>query len=85
MIVSQVSGGIGFWIGIHRVSGWRISPPPDNPMPSSSNRAVRRGKWKKVWTNFDRKWELYDIGRDRSELEDLAALHPHEVAEMDRL
>ena len=29
-------GRDGFCFGIHRVSGWRISPPPDNPMPSSS-------------------------------------------------
>jgi hypothetical protein len=27
---------IGFCFGIHRLSGWRIPPPPDNPMPSSS-------------------------------------------------
>ena len=30
-------GRIGFCFGIHRVSGWRISPPPDNPMPSIRN------------------------------------------------
>lgn len=27
---------IGFCFRIHRLSGWQLSPPPDNPMPSSS-------------------------------------------------
>jgi hypothetical protein len=28
--------GFGFGFGFHRLSGWRLSPTPDNPMPSSS-------------------------------------------------
>lgn len=46
------------------------------------NRAVRRGPWKLVWTNFRKEWELYRIDRDRSELDDLAAEFPDRVAEM---
>lgn len=30
-------GRVGFCFGIHRLSGWRVSPPPDNPMPSISS------------------------------------------------
>jgi hypothetical protein len=30
-------GRIGFCLGIHRLSGWRLSPPSDNPMPSVSS------------------------------------------------
>ena len=55
--------------------------------------AVRLGKWKLV-TNADFKlqgdatavpmdqWELYDMEKDRSELNNLASQHPERVAEM---
>lgn len=46
------------------------------------NRAVRMGKWKLVWTNFDQRWELYDIDADRSEMHDLASKNPERVIEM---
>ncbi len=39
------------------------------------NRAVRDGKWKLV-SRHPRKWELYDIEADRSEMNDLAAGEP---------
>jgi len=32
-------GRIGFCFSIHGLSGWRVSPPPDNPMPSSSRQS----------------------------------------------
>lgn len=38
------------------------------------NRAVRRGKWKLVADNHQ-KWELYDLGNDRTETQDLAEKH----------
>jgi hypothetical protein len=35
---------IGFCFRIHWLSGWRLSPPPDNPMPSSSKLLSLRGR-----------------------------------------
>ena len=32
-----VFGRIGFCMGIHRLSGWRVASTPDNPMPSISH------------------------------------------------
>jgi len=45
------------------------------------NCAVRRGPWKLV-KKYRGEWELYDIDADRTELNDLAAVHPHLVAEL---
>lgn len=45
-------------------------------------RAVRQGKWKLVWSKDTKKWELYDMENDRSELYDLAASHPAKVQEL---
>lgn len=49
------------------------------------NRAVRRGKWKLVWINYVKQWELYDIESDRTESSDLADRYPHLVSEMEAL
>lgn len=49
------------------------------------NRAVRLGKWKVLWTNFDQRWELYDIEADRSELKNLALENPEKVEAMSAL
>jgi arylsulfatase A-like enzyme len=55
------------------------------------NRALRIGKWKLVarvgrnlrYTESDKnKWELYDLEADRTETQNLAALHPQRVQEM---
>ncbi|MFT5465455.1 MAG: arylsulfatase A-like enzyme [Verrucomicrobiales bacterium] len=60
---------------------------PERPIffEHEGNRAIRLGKWKLVWTNFDKRWELYDIPADRSELTNLAAANPEKVAELERL
>lgn len=60
---------------------------PQRPLffEHEGNRAVRLGKWKIAWTNFDRRWELFDIEADRTEQHDLAAQHPAKVEELDRL
>jgi len=43
-----------------------------------SNRAVRDGKWKLV-AKEDQPWELYDMEKDRTEMNDLAAKEPEKV------
>ena len=45
------------------------------------NAAVRIGKWKLV-RKYPLPWELYDMGRDRTELTNLADRHPDRVREM---
>jgi arylsulfatase len=45
------------------------------------NAAVRMGKWKLV-RKHPGPWELYDMERDRTETEDLAAGHPERVRDM---
>ncbi len=45
------------------------------------NRAVRAGDWKLVGKE-NQPWELYDMAKDRSEVEDLAAKHPERVQEL---
>jgi arylsulfatase A-like enzyme len=47
------------------------------------NRAVRQGKWKLVWGDNARKWELFDLESDRTETDDLAARYPGRVKQME--
>ena len=46
------------------------------------NRAVRDGKWKLVARGKDGPWELYNIDRDRSEMNNLAAAQTERVKHM---
>ncbi|MGK0187422.1 MAG: arylsulfatase A-like enzyme [Verrucomicrobiales bacterium] len=46
------------------------------------NRAVRDGKWKLVATWAKGTWELFDLEKDRTETNDLAAAHPARVQAM---
>jgi arylsulfatase A-like enzyme len=48
------------------------------------NRAVRRGNYKLVAIH-DSPWELYDMGKDRSELKDLSATMPEKTAQLRRV
>jgi arylsulfatase A-like enzyme len=48
-----------------------------------SNRAVRDGKWKLV-AKEDQPWELYDMEKDRTEMNDLAAKEPEKVKTLAR-
>ena len=52
----------------------------------SGNRAIRQGDWKLVWDklNPQKKWELYDLSKDRCELRDLASQDPEKVAAMSK-
>ena len=49
------------------------------------NLAVRLGKWKLVGNRHDRKWNLYDVEADRTELDDLAADMPEKTAQLGQL
>jgi arylsulfatase len=40
------------------------------------NRAIRTGDWKLIATGDDGPWELYDLGKDRSEQNNTAAMNP---------
>jgi len=50
----------------------------------SNNRAIRNGKWKLV-THRASRWELYDMEKDGTELNDLASEHPEIVKELSAL
>ncbi|MDC0935395.1 arylsulfatase [Pirellulales bacterium] len=44
--------------------------------------AIRRGDWKAVWDKLVKRWELYDLAKDRTESNDLAVDHPEIVEEL---
>jgi len=46
------------------------------------NRAVRMGNWKLVAKGQKGAWELYDMEKDRTELNDLAQQYPNQAEEM---
>jgi arylsulfatase len=46
------------------------------------NRAVRSGPWKLVAKGVNGKWELYNISKDRTEMNNLAEQHPDRVRSM---
>jgi len=48
----------------------------------AGSRAIRQGDWKLVWDKTFRRWELYDLAADRTEMDDLTAEHPDRVQRM---
>jgi arylsulfatase len=48
----------------------------------SGNRAIRDGNWKLVWDKKVRKWELYNMADDRTEMHDLAEQKPTLVGQL---
>ena len=48
------------------------------------NRAIRRGKWKLVAKGAGGEWELYDMEKDRSELNDLSDERPGLAKDMEK-
>lgn len=48
-------------------------------------RAVRQGDWKLVWHKPRKKWELYDLSKDPTELHDLSLTQSKKVDELQKL
>jgi len=46
------------------------------------NRGVRDGKWKMVWSNYSKKWKMFDIDKDRTETTDISSFYPEKVANL---
>lgn len=65
------------------VSAFDNRPASDRTLfwEHEGNRAVRDGKWKLV-ANKGRAWELYDLEKDRVEMNDVAGQQPQRVADM---
>ena len=57
---------------------------PDRPIfwEHEGNRAMRLGDWKLVAKYPKRKWELYNVAEDRTEMHDLAASEPRRLSLM---
>ena len=60
------------------IEGGKVSPRTLY-FEHEGNRGVREGKWKLLWTNYAKKWELYDLEKDRTETENLATKYPDKV------
>ncbi len=48
----------------------------------SGTRGIREGNWKLVWENGKTGWELYDLGKDRTETNNLAESQPAKVDQL---
>lgn len=46
------------------------------------NAAIREGDWKLVWDTLEKRWSLYNLAEDRTEMFDLSASRPDLVAHM---
>lgn len=68
------------------VPAWKEGPSELRTLAweHEGNRAVRQGRWKLV-ASFDRPWELYDLDRDPTELNDLARTQPRRVRELNEI
>ncbi|MCA9079064.1 MAG: arylsulfatase [Planctomycetaceae bacterium] len=75
---------------IHPLAGTSLRPAFENrDLPERAifwehegNAAIRSGDWKLVRLGRKGKWELYNLAHDRTELNDLAAMHPRRVKEL---
>ena len=48
----------------------------------NDNRAIRVGDWKLIATGASGPWELYDLGQDRAEQNNLAGAHTERVRQL---
>ena len=66
--------------------GEKRDPPDFLAWSLYGNHAYREGDWKMVWNSSpkleDRRWELFNLARDRSETNDLAKQHPDRIKAM---
>ena len=46
---------------------------------------MREGNWKVCWDRKLKRWELYDLVADRTEMHDLAKKHPERITRMSKL
>ncbi len=58
------------------------TPPQQLFWTAFDNRAMREGPWKLAWDMHIKRWELYDIEADRTEMHDLAAREPERTERM---
>jgi arylsulfatase len=72
--------GISF---LSHLKGEQIENRPPIHFLFGSDRGLRDGDWKLVSFHSE-PWELYDIAKDRTELNDVAAEHPEIVARMSK-
>ncbi|MGD1979260.1 MAG: arylsulfatase [Akkermansiaceae bacterium] len=63
-------------------SGKKLSRGKPIFFEHEGNRAVRDGEWKLVAKSVKGKWELYNISKDRTEMNNLAEKHPEKVKTM---
>ena len=64
------------------LEGRTRQPHPQLTWYWSGNRAIRQGDWKLVWDKIPKRWELFDLSKDRCETNNLATAHPQRVKKM---
>ena len=52
-------------------------------METYGNKATWSGKWKLHWNWESLKWQLFDLQTDPGETDDLSAIYPAKVSEME--
>ncbi len=75
---------------VEGISLLEILKAPDKSIPRSKplfwayagSRAVRDGNWKLAWDPKVKRWELYDMVADRTEMHDLAKVNPAKAQQL---
>ena len=77
-LVVQQPEGISFAPALD-AGGWQREEPIF--FEHEGNCAIRQGRWKAV-RQYPEEWELYDMHKDRTELDDLSSTHPEVLSEL---